>query len=231
VERWFGPLASNPELPAFSAPDLAPRIGAEVRAEVPDAVPLVRLHFGFRTPPFGTAAFDALEVASQILAGGQGSRLHRSLVRERRIAQDVELFSLPLIAGGSLLAGWATVRPEADPGEVEAAWWGELERIAAEPVTADELQRAHALIESSELAALGRVEEVADRLGMYATLFDRPEMINEQLERYLAVDGEAVRAASAAAFASDNRAVLAYVPRSEDGPAAGEPGEGSGAAA
>ena len=230
VERWFGPLAPNPDLPTFSAPDLASRIGAEVREEVPDAVPLVRLHFGFRGPPFGSAAFDAMEVASQILAGGQGSRLHRNLVRERRIAQDVELFSLPLVAGGSLLAGWATVRPEADPAEVEAAWWGELERIAAEPVTADELQRAQALIESSELAALGRVEEVADRLGMFATLFDRPEMINEQLARYLAVDGEAVRAACAAAFAPDNRAILVYVPRGEDDAADGVPVDEAGAA-
>ena len=220
VERWFGPLTANPDLPRFEAPPIAPRIGAELREEVPDAVPLVRLHFGFRAAPFGSSTFDALEVASQILAGGQGSRLHRSLVRERRIAQDVELFSLPLVAGGSLLAGWATVRPEADPAEVEAAWWAEVERIAGEPVTDDELQRAHALIESSELAALGRVEEVADRLGMYATLFDRPAMINEQLDRYLAVDAEAVHAACAEVFATDNRAVLAYVPR-EGGDAVG----------
>ncbi|MGZ6271391.1 MAG: M16 family metallopeptidase [Candidatus Limnocylindrales bacterium] len=215
AERWFGPLASNAELPAFQAPTLPAHIGREVRDEVPDAVPLVRIHFGFRTPPFGTPVFDALEVATQILAGGQGSRLHRNLVRERRIAQDVELFSLPLVAGGSIVAGWATVRPEADPAEVEAAWWGELERIAQEPVTADELQRAHALIESAELAALGRVEEVADRLGQYATLFGRPAMINEQLGRYLAVDAAAVQAACADAFAADNRAVITYVPREE----------------
>ena len=38
------------------------------------------------------------------------------------------------------------------------------------------------------------MEEVADRLSMYATYFDRPELINEQLGRYLAVDAEAIRA-------------------------------------
>ena len=38
------------------------------------AVPLARVHFGFRCPPFGSAEFDALEVASQILAGGRGSQ-------------------------------------------------------------------------------------------------------------------------------------------------------------
>ncbi len=221
--RWFGAIPANPDVPPFSAATLAPHIGEELREAVPDAVPLVRIHFGFRASPFGTEAFDALEVAQQILAGGQGSRLHRALVRERRIAQDVELFSLPLVAGSSLLAGWATVRPEADPDEVEAAFLAELERIAREPVSADELLRAHALLESSELAALGRVEEVADRLGMYATLFDRPEMINEQLGRYLAVDAPAILAACRETFRRDNRAVITYVPREDEpGGALGE---------
>ena len=52
-------------------------------------------------PPFGTRAFDALEVATQILAGGRGSRLHRRLVRDEQVAQDVALFSAA--AGGRLV--------------------------------------------------------------------------------------------------------------------------------
>jgi predicted Zn-dependent peptidase len=212
VERWFGAIPANPTLAAFQAPDLPAHLGAEIRETVPDAVPLVRIHFGFRTPPFGTAAFDALEVASQILAGGKGSRLHKRLVRELRLAQDVTLFSLPMVSGASICAGWATVRPEVDPDEVEAAYLAELERIASEPVSEDELARAHALIESSELAALGRVEEVADRLSQYAILFDRPELVNEQLPRYLAVDAAAIQAVCGDVFRLDNRAIITYVP-------------------
>jgi zinc protease len=209
--RYFGPLEPG-TVPPLGDLSLEPWLGREVREQVEDTVPLVRVHFGFRTPPFGTPAFDALEVAAQILGGGQGSRLHRKLVRDRRIAQDVAAFVLPLVDGGSILAGWATVRPECDPAEAESAFLEELARVAEEPVTADELARARALIESEELSAFGRVEEVADRLGMYATLFDRPEMINEELARYLAVDERRIRDACAAVFRSDNRAVLTYVP-------------------
>ena len=218
VERWFGQIRSSGKVPRFEAPDTPPHIGALSRETVPDNVPLVRIHFGWRTAPFGTAAFDALEVATQILAGGQGSRLYRHLVRDRQIAQDVSLFSMPLVAGGAMVAGWATVRPEADPAEVEAAFLGEMAQVTREPVTDDELLRAHALIESSELSALGRVEEVADRLGMYATLFDQPELVNEQLGRYLAVGADDVLAASAATFRDDNLAIITFVPR-EDEPA------------
>ena len=148
--------------------------------------------------PYGTDEFDALEVGTQILAGGRGSRLYQRLVREERVAQDVAAFTLPLVGGAAILAGWVTARPESDAETVERMWHEETERLAAEPVTDDELARARALIESAELGAVGRVEEVADRLSQYATYFDRPELINEQLGRYLAVDAARIQAAAAA---------------------------------
>jgi len=79
-------------------------------------------------------------------------------------------------------------------------------------VSADELTRAFALIEADELGALQRVEERADRLSMYATLFDEPGLINEMLRRYLAVTPEAILDVAAATFLSDNRLVLTYLP-------------------
>ena len=212
AERWFGPIPARAVRPDLSMPDVPAHIGREFRETVPDAVPLTRVHFGFRTPPYGSTAFDAVEVATQILAGGKGSRLYRTLVRERRLAQDVALFSLPLAGGASICAGWATVRPEVERDAVEAAFVAELERIGREPVSDDELARARALIEAGELGALGRVEEVADRLGMFATLFDRPGLINEQLGRYLSVDALAIRAAAADVFAADNRVIIDFVP-------------------
>ncbi|HEX5465816.1 MAG TPA: pitrilysin family protein [Candidatus Limnocylindrales bacterium] len=223
AERYFGPLPAGQPRPAPSWPELTPIMGTEVRETVPDAVPLVRIHWGLRIPPFGSPEFDALEVAVQIIAGGRGSRLYRSLVRERRLAQDVTLFTLPLVVGGSIMAGWATVRPEADPQEVERLYWAELERMGREPVSADELERARALIETQELAARGSVAEAADRLGMYASLFDDPDLINTALERYLAVDAARIQAACARIFRPDNRAVLTYVPQPEPAPLDGPP--------
>jgi predicted Zn-dependent peptidase len=216
AERYFGPIPANPRLTQPGLPVVAPRIGHEAREVVPDKVPLTRVHFGFRCPPFGTAEYDALEVASQILAGGRGSRLYRRLVREQKIAQDVVAFGLPLIGGASFFGGWVTVRPDSDAETCELAYLAELERLVNEPVTEDELARARALIEASELGAIGRVEEVADRLSMFAALFDRPQLVNEQLARYLGVTAEQIQAVAREVFRADNRVVLTYVPRDSD---------------
>ncbi len=212
AERWFGPIPANPDLGRSWPPELPPVIGREIRETVPDAVPLVRVHIGYRMPAYGTEEFDALEVGTQILAGGRGSRLYQRLVREERVAQDVAAFTLPIVGGAAILAGWVTARPESDAATVERMWHEETARLATEPVSDDELARARALIESAELGAVGRVEEVADRLSQYATYFDRPELINEQLGRYLAVDAARIQAAAAAVFRADNRAVITYVP-------------------
>jgi predicted Zn-dependent peptidase len=48
---------------------------------------------------------------------------------------------------------------------------------------------------------------------MYAALFDRPELVNEQLQRYLAVTAADIQAAAREVFRADNRVVLTYVPR------------------
>jgi predicted Zn-dependent peptidase len=187
-------------------------IGGEIRTVVPDRVPLPRIYWAFRSPLFGDPRLDALDLTGQILAGGKGSRLHRRLVREERLAQDVALFSMGLVAGASVTAGWATARPGVELGRLEAAFWEELERLTREPVSADELDRAKALTEADELGALQRVDERADRLSMYATLFDDPDLINRMLARYLAVTAEDIRAVCADVFRGDNRVVLTYVP-------------------
>jgi predicted Zn-dependent peptidase len=218
VERYFGAIPANPAIPRLSIPALPTSLGGERREVVPDRVPLPRVYVGFRAPVFGDPALDALDVASQILAGGKGSRFYKRLVREERIAQDVSLFALGFVGGASICAGWATARPDVPIERVEATLLEELDRVATDPVSDDELARALALVETDELSALQRVEERADRLSMYATLFDDPDLVNRMLGRYLAVTPEAIRSVAATTFAPSERLVLTYVP-------AGEPAE------
>jgi len=224
--RYFGGIPANPSIPPVGDLTLPPILGEERRETVRDKVPLPRVYIGFRAPVFGDTRLDALDIAAQVLAGGKGSRLHRRLVRDERIAQDVVLFTLPFVGGASLAAGWATVRPGVDVARVEAAFHEELARIATEQVSEDELERARALIESDELGALSRVEERADRLSMYATLFDDPDLINRMLGRYLAVTPADIQAVASDVFRPDNRIVLTYLPDQPPADSAAMRGEG-----
>jgi zinc protease len=175
-------------------------------------VPLPRIYLGHRTPTFGTDAHHALEVSADLLANGRASRLYASLVRERRLAQDVTAFVFPFVGGASMYALWATARPGVDHNELEAALLGEIDRLAADGPGEAELERVRNLHTASIESALERLGERADRISMYASLFDDPERINAEVERYRGVDAGGVRHEMADTLNGENRLVLTYLP-------------------
>jgi zinc protease len=220
VERHFGSIPANADLPGRPNAEVAPRIGEEVRVTVPDRVPLPRIYLAHRAPVFGSAEFDALEVAADLLGLGRASRLYSSLVRRQRLAQDVSVFLFPIIGGASIFALWTTARPGGDAAELEAALLAEIDRLASEGPSEEELERVRNLHASQVESSLERVAERADRVSMYACLFDEPERINSEVSRYQAVDAPRVQAAMAEALRPDNRVVLTYLPIAEDASAA-----------
>ena len=212
IERHFGPIRANAALPG--APDVTvdERIGTDVRVTVPDQVPLPRIYLAHRVPPFGSDAFDAFEVAADILASGRASRLYASLVREQRLAQDAAAFVLPWVGGATVFAFWVTARPGVQLEALEAAMLAEIERLASEPASDGELERVRTLHASHVSGALERISERADRLSMYTCLFDDPERINAEVSRYEAVSAEEVSEAVRSFIGADNRVTLTYVP-------------------
>ena len=211
VERYFGPIPANPALPAPPDTSLAPPAG-EIRQTIPDRVPLPRIYLAYRIPPFGEPGFDAVEVAGDLLASGRASRLYRTLVRERQLAQDVVAFALPWVGGAALLALWATARPGVDADRLDGELLREVDRLRDEGPSEPELQRVRNLQRARVESSLERISERADRLSMYTCLFGDPAKINTETERYARVDAGTVRAEAAAALRAENRVVLTYLP-------------------
>ncbi len=212
IERHFGPIPANPALPPPPDMSVDPLIGTDVRETVPDQVPLPRIYLAHRVPPFGTDAFDALDVAADILGAGRASRLYASLVREQKLAQDASVFVFPFIGGATMFALWVTARPGVTTERLEAATLAELDRLATDGPTDADLERVNNLHAAHVAGALERISERADRLSMYACLFDEPERINTETSRWEAVDATRVRDALQASVRADNRLTLTYVP-------------------
>jgi predicted Zn-dependent peptidase len=212
VERHFGPIPANPNLPPAPDMRIAPHIGRQLRELVPDRVPLPRVYLAYRMPVFGTDAFEDLTVASDLLGTGRASRLYRTLVRERQLAQDISVFPCPIGGGPSLFALGAPARPGVSHDRLEAAVLEVVDRLTSEGPSEDELARVRNLHAAAVESSLERIGERADRLSMYTCLFDQPERINTERSRYWAVDAARVRSAMADTLREDNRLVLTYLP-------------------
>src|SRR3954464_10142258 len=213
IRDYFGPISKGKGKPPLSPMSLPAVFGAPLREVVYDNVSLPRLFMAFRSPIFGSDQYYAASVASALLGMRKGSRLHRVLVRERQIAADAGAFTLDLAKGSDLLVVDVMARPETPVAQLEEEVEREIDELHRDGVSEEEVRRAKALIETDLIASLQSAGERADRLSMFATYFDKPELINEQTDRYRAVTARAVNELASERFGESNRASLIYVPK------------------
>jgi len=196
-------------------PAVGDRLGGEFRETVTDQVELPRVHVAYRIPPFGDPRYEAANVASDLLGTGRASRLYRSLVREQQLAAEVAAFVFPWVGGSTVLAAWATARPEVEIEAVESLLLAEIGRLAAEGPSDEEMERVRTLHATGVEGGLEQIAERADLISQYACLFDAPDWVNTEVARYNAVTAADVRAVLSDRAGADNRLVLTYVPADE----------------
>jgi predicted Zn-dependent peptidase len=183
------------------------------REVVADTAMLPRLFLAFRSPAFGTEAYYAASVAGAILGARKGSRLYRRLVRERQVASEAQAFTFDLSKGSDLLVVDVTARQGIPAELLEQEVAQEIDIIYRDGVEPAEVERAIAVIESDIVRSMQSAGDRADRLSMFATYFRKPELVNEQPDRYRAVSTAAVNAFLRARLGENNRASLLYVPQ------------------
>ena len=231
VEQYFGGITRGGGKPALRPMEVAARFGEWRREVVRDAVMLPRLFLSFLVPVFGSDEHYVATVLSAILGTGKGSRFQRSLVRDREIASEATAFTFDLAKGADLLIADVTARPGISAELLESEVVREIDRIRAQGVSGEEVERAIALLETALVSALQSAGDRADKLSMFATYFDDPALVNEQTERYQRVTATHVNALARDLLGEDNRASLLYVPAdsSADAPADAEINETAGA--
>lgn len=182
-----------PERPSVPLEPLA----APIRATTTENIQLPRIYWAFRTPPFGHDAWFAGQLLASHLADGKSSPIYRDLVWDRQIAQDAGAHLYPTEEAGIFLV-WATAKPGVDPDRLAEVVRQLLVR-ARQPVPEPDLQRARKQSLIGLMSGLETLDARADRLSMYATLFDHPDGAFEENARVAALSP-----ADLAQFAEDH---------------------------
>ncbi len=135
---------------------------------VPDRVELARVYMGWLTPPAYQPDDAELAVAAQILAGGKSSRLYKSLVYGRQIAQDVDANQDARALASTFLIE-VTARAGHTPAELEEAIDAELAALRDHGPTEEEVARARNQIETAIVSSLEKLggDGLADQLNHY----------------------------------------------------------------
>jgi len=168
VEQRFGALAAGPEYAAVDAPRFPDEpLAGEVRFEMRWDDPGSRLCIAWRGVRVGTREDDGLDLLCTALGAGRMSRLQRRLVFEERLATSISVSNDSRIESGVF---WilAEAAQGVEPAKLERALDEELERCARELLSSAELERARALLRSSEAFEIESISDLGEELGAAA---------------------------------------------------------------
>ena len=213
AERYFEPLPAGP--PVAPVRPAQPRLDAEVRLVLEDRVELPRLYLAWHTPALFADGDAALDLAADMVANGKTSRLYRRLVYDMRVATDVAA-SQGSREAGSFFQLAVTAAPGHTLAELERVVREEVERLATDGPTEDEMVRALIQAEAHfvyRLQTIGGFGGKADQLNAYNTYRGDPGYFAHDLARYTSLTASAVRDAVREWLPPSRRVAVSVVPK------------------
>jgi zinc protease len=190
-------------------------LAANVYHALEDRVQLPRVYNAWHSVRAFADDDAALDVLSEVLAGGRSSRLYRRLVYDLQIAGDVGASQ----EGGRLDGKFgivATARPGHDLNELQRVIDEEVRRVAEQGPTAREVERVQNQVESRFLGQMERVGSFggkADQLNYYNYFVGTPDYFQRDLDRYRRVTPADVQRVARQYLVQQRRVVLSVVPQ------------------
>ena len=212
VKKYFASIPPGP--PVERIEEWIPELEGIKRIEMKDNVSLPRVYMAWHTPPLYGSGDAALDILASILSSGKNSRLYKSLVYEKQIAQDVRAYQASReIAGAFYIV--ATAKPGIMLAELEKAIDTELRGIINTPPKSEEVETAVNAYEASfmrRLQSVGGFGGKADKFNQYNIYIGKPDYFSEDLNRYLKITPEAVQQVAGQYINMDKRVIMYVEP-------------------
>lgn len=210
VEKYYASIPRGADTIHQPRP-VEPPLNGEVRDVVYDKIDLPAVIQAYRIPAMGTPDFYALDLVSTLLAEGDSSRMHRSLVDDQEKALAIYNFPLALEDPGLLMTyGIANMGVSAE--ELEKAMNEEIIRFKSEVISKREVEKLKNQIETKCINRYRNMTGIADALAGFYTYYRDTGLINTEIEKYLAVTKEDIHRVANQYFVDENRVVLYYLP-------------------
>ena len=214
LEKYLGriPSGEKPEPPISVDPPQ--RAEKRMIMEDPSQPFLV---IGYHRPAVTDKDDAVYSAISDILGGGRSSRLYKSLVKEKKLAMEVQ--AMPTFEGEKY-PGLFTIICVPNKGvkneECEKAIYDELKRIGSEKVTEDELKGVKARAKTRFLSGINSNLGLAIQLAMAENVRGGWRELFAQLDKIEAVSQDDIKRVSKEMFIRNNRTVAMIETQGEE---------------
>ncbi len=207
AEKWFAPIPAGEKyvrnLPAEPLQTAARQ--ETVRANVP----LNAIYMAFKMPARTSPLYQVYDLLSDVLSQGQSSRLYNTLLKEQQLFSDIHAYITSSIDEGLFVIEGKLVEG-VSVAAAELAIWKELEKIKKELVSVDELTKVQNKSESIMAFSEMNLLDKAMNLAYYELLGDA-DLLNTEIDRYLAVTAEQLQLAAQQIFEKEQCSTLYYL--------------------
>lgn len=206
VEEYFGDIEDSGEkiAPIPQEPPQSEPRRLEVERDVPATDITIAFHMGDRL----SRDFYLGDLASDLLAGGESSRMVNRLVKERGLFSSVNAYIT-----GSLDAGLFVIKgrlmPSTDEAQAEEALWEELYDLCRGNVSDYELAKVKNKFEANMLMGEINIMNKALNLSFYELTGDIT-LINREAEIYCSITREELSNFATRCFTHNNSSTLIY---------------------
>ena len=178
---------------------------------IADNIQLPRLYIAWHSDSAFGDDDACLDMLSEILTSSKNSRLHKQMVFDKQIAQDVSSFQYSAKLNGSFIIT-TTAKPGINLDELKMNIFEVLNDISQNGITEHELQRAKNGIKSTFIYSLQNLEKLVNQINYYNTYTDNPDYFTQDLKRYESVTIKDIKNA-ANKYLSKNFVELHYIPK------------------
>jgi predicted Zn-dependent peptidase len=153
-----------------------------------------------------------------VLTGGPSSRFQLNLVKGKEsVVQHQSEIGWPFASTTDYknpgdYAMFLLYKPNFTPKQIVDQAQDEIAKIQNEGVDAKELERSRTLLRSERITSLQSSLHRAQLLGQYEILDGAPELINTDMEKFLAVTPAQMQAAAKKYLTPERRSVLEILP-------------------
>ncbi len=213
LEKYFGRIPARPSPPPLRT--VEPPQSAEKIVILEDASQPMYME-GYHKPADTHPDQPVYDAIDDILTRGRTSRLYRSLVRDKKLAVEIESFSgFPGIKYPNLWVVLATPAYGVTNEQAQAALRAEIERLQREDVTDEELAKFKTRAKSDLLRSLRNNQGLADALAENHWLHGDWRELFRSLDRLDKVTKADIRRVANETFRKNNRTVAMIVTRPE----------------
>lgn len=210
IEKYYGKLIKK------NTPDsnltLEPGQSVQLNSKITQNVQNYSFYVSFQSPGVGHPDVYALDLASAILGAGTSSRLHKKLVYEKQLVDNVSAFNSTMKDHGIFGVGVSVkVGQQMDYG-LDIVY-NELFKLRNTVVTDKELEKAKTMIIKSQVDGLTTLDGKARSLAVNEILTGSYENIFLDLEKYQAVTKEDIQRVAKKYLNTNQRSIVVMEPK------------------